>query len=220
MHINEPKEVMEQLVEMAAPGALIAIEVPSFDTLLELNRFDQVFHQHIHYYSLSSFKYLINSLGCTYLSHAYNYSYWGGTMIVVFEETVSSENFIDSKSITNNDIYSSLSRFEEQLSSFNDLINNQKDINKIYGYGGAQMLPTIAYHLGSDLSWCEAILDDDESRNNKMYPHLPVRIMKPSDDFSLADSSVFIAALDSARPILIRLISLRPKRIMYPLAIM
>ena len=219
-HINEPKEVMKQLVEMAAPGALIAIEVPSLDTLLELNRFDQVFHQHIHYYSLASFKYLINSLGCSYVSHKYNYSYWGGTMLIAFEKTDNSENYDNPETITREIIDGSISRFKAQLSSFNDLIKIQRSMSKIYGYGGAQMLPTIAYHLNSDLSWCEAILDDDESRNNKMYPHMPVKIIKPSNNFSLSDSAVFIGALDSARPILNRLLSLNPKRILHPLSIM
>ena len=219
-HINEPKEVMEQLVDMAAPGAMIAIEVPSLDTMLEINRFDQVFHQHIHYYSLASFKYLINELGCSYLSHTYNYSYWGGTMLIVFEKVSSNKDVNTSKSLTKEKINLSLSRFNSQLSSFSDLIDSQKNINKIYGYGGAQMLPTIAYHLKSDLSWCESILDDDPSRNNKMYPHMPVRIVKPDENFSLENSSVFIGALDSSRPILNRLISLNPKRIMHPLAIM
>tara|TARA_X000001036_G_C20041461_1_gene547077 strand:- start:3 stop:428 length:426 start_codon:yes stop_codon:yes gene_type:complete len=141
-------------------------------------------------------------------------------MLIAFEKTDNSENYDNPETITREIIDGSISRFKAQLSSFNDLIKIQRSMSKIYGYGGAQMLPTIAYHLNSDLSWCEAILDDDESRNNKMYPHMPVKIIKPSNNFSLSDSAVFIGALDSARPILNRLLSLNPKRILHPLSIM
>jgi len=217
-HINEPRVVLEKLVDLAAPGATIAIEVPSFDTLVELNRFDQVFHQHIHYYSLSSFKYLIQYLGCEYSSHTYNYDYWGGTMIIVFKKTESKLNNIK-KTLSDNEIKQSFDRFQNQLQCFMRLVESQKNYNPIYGFGAAQMLPTIAYHLDSDLDWCEAILDDDENRNNKMYPHLPIEIIKPGKNFSLHSSSVFIGALDSVRPILNRILTMSPKRVLFPLSI-
>jgi len=218
-HINEPRAVLGHLMDIAAPGAIFAIEVPGFDTLVEINRFDQVFHQHIHYYSLSSFLQLIHELGGSYMSHTFNYDYWGGTMLVVFQKGGDGSNAPKDIPLSQDLIQKSLQRFRDQLSVFSEIIDSQKR-NSIYAYGAAQMLPTLAYHLKTDFSWCQAVLDDDPKRNGKMYPHMAVKIEKPEDSFSLKDSTVFISALDSVRPILKRIIAMNAKRIVCPLALL
>jgi hypothetical protein len=114
----------------------------------------------------------------------------------------------------------SLSIFREQIAALTKVLTVLiKNGETIYGYGGAQMLPALAYHLQSDLSFLRCVLDDNESRHALRYPHLPLVIKKPEDGFTLEGAAVLITALDSARPIMRRVMALKAKRILMPLHI-
>ena len=117
-----------------------------------------------------------------------------------------------------------LSLFKERFELFNRQIVNLMNIiqsleGPICGFGAAQMLPTLAYHMQSDLSFLECIWDDNPNRNGLTYPHLPVRIHQPKPNLHLSNSTVMITALDSTRPIISRLNDLNPRYILKPLYI-
>ena len=87
----------------------------------------------------------------------------------------------------------------------------------IYGYGAAQMLPTVAYHMKSNFSFMKNVLDDNPQRDGLMYPFLPIVTKKPEPDLTLEDASVLITALDSTRPILKRVLDLKARRVIIPI---
>lgn len=215
-HVHRPKEQLQKVVDAAAPGAVIMIEVPCFDSLLNAGRFDQVFHQHLQYFSLSSMLRMIQELGCGYLSHAFNYSYWRGTLLVAFRkgDAGGAGAAIPAKRYTGDMVRQRYSLFQRQLTVFTEGLARTEGM--LYGFGAAQMVPTLAYHMQSDLSFLQCILDDNPDRHDLMYPDLPVRIKKPKEDMDLSGASVVITALDSIRPILGRLIGSRAKEILVP----
>ncbi|MBI3316121.1 MAG: methyltransferase domain-containing protein [Candidatus Omnitrophica bacterium] len=90
-HMNDPRGSLEKLMRFASKEALFIVEVPGFESLLDGRRFDQVFHQHIQYFSVASFYRLIEDLGGNCLGHVFNKDYWGGTLLVAFckKESVS-----------------------------------------------------------------------------------------------------------------------------------
>jgi len=192
-------------------------EVPGFDSLVTNSRFDQVFHQHIHYFSLASFQRMIYEIGGEYLTHTFNYDFWGGTMLVAFRKR---DNFKPRMEGTKGPSEKLISKryemFRDQLAGLMKTIDYMKE-GPIYGYGAAQILPTLAYHLQSDLSFLEGILDDNPSREGLTYPQLPVRIFQPHEKMTLEGASVLITALDSIRPILKRITPMKPRHILVPL---
>lgn len=220
-HVDEPRVPLQKLMDTASSGAMFVIEVPSLDTLLATYRFDQVFHQHVQYFSLASMTHLIGELGGEYVAHTYNYDYWGGTMLVAFRKGPAGSSSLTSVIKPNKKaVGESLSVFREQIAALNKVLAVLiKNGETIYGYGGAQMLPALAYHLQSDLSFLRCVLDDNRSRHGLRYPHLPLVIKKPEDGFTLEGAAVLITALDSARPILRRVMALKAKRILVPLHI-
>lgn len=106
--------------------------------------------------------------------------------------------------------------FQEQLAHLTKVLDDL-DHEPVYGYGAAQMLPTLAYHMKSDLSFLKCVLDDNPARDNLTYPHLPVWIRKPPEGMTLERAGVLITALDSLRPILKRVLSMRPRHVYVPL---
>jgi SAM-dependent methyltransferase len=217
-HITDVREQLQRLMAAADEAALFVVEVPSFDSLLATSRFDQVFHQHVNYFTVSSFKRLIAEVGGVYVNHTFNYKYWGGTLLIAFtKEQAASRSAVAVGDVrpTRARVETSVRLFERQLLMARELVDQFSE--PFYGYGAAQILPILAYHLDSDLSFLEGIIDDNPRRHGLSYPHLPCVITLPEPGFTLAKSGVFITALDSVRPILRRVTELNARRIVVPL---
>ncbi len=86
-----------------------------------------------------------------------------------------------------------------------------------YGFGAAQLLPILAYHMHADFKELAAVLDDNPDRQGLYYPDLAPQIRAPGAN--LVDARVVITALDSARPIVARAIALGARDIVLPLQV-
>jgi len=216
-HIYQPKAVMEQLLKVASKDTLFLFEVPGFDALIKRFRFDQVFHQHLQYFSLASFRRLIKEFGCTYMSHRENYHDWGALLIAFHMDNCTSLDTGHDENVPYDlhSIYQGYSVFQQALSGVHNVLRSFEG-TVIYGYGAAQMLPVLAYHLHDDLSLLEAVIDDDPAKAGLYYWNLPLSISSSSDVRKMDESSVFITAVDCVASIMKKLLVTRPKNIIYP----
>jgi SAM-dependent methyltransferase len=214
-HIFEPGAVLNLLLESAAPDALFIFEVPGFDGLISRLRFDQVFHQHLQYFSAASFLRLLKNVGARFLLRRENYHDWGA-MAVAFTRTGSRGAPEDSVERPRLDgITKRYKMFKEQLAETSATLA-ALDGSKIYGYGAAQMLPVLAYHMNTDFSQLAAILDDDPAKDGIGYWNLPVKVIPSDRAHDISHSSVLITAVDNVQPIMTKLLACRPRHIIYP----
>jgi Methyltransferase domain/Putative zinc binding domain/C-methyltransferase C-terminal domain len=216
-HIADVADQLARIVAAAADDALFVVEVPDFDSMLRLCRFDQVFHQHIQYFSLASFRRLLQRIGGRYVAHRHNYRYWGGTMLVAFRKDGGrAESGAPPHHPTATLCIERLALFRRQLDEAAGLLHGARQ-GPLYGYGAAQMLPTLAYHMKTDFGYLDAVLDDNPARQGLCYPNLAPVIRAPDSVTDFEDATVVLTALDSARPILQRLFALGAKDIVLPL---
>ena len=215
-HIDEAGEELRRAAEAAEPGAIFVVEVPGADSLVSALRFDQVFHQHLNYFSVGSFKRLIAELGCTYLTHKFNYSFWSGTMLMAFikQSPAQTHKLVDEK-LELVTVQRALTRFEAQIMELNEVVGWIKE--PIWGYGAAQMAPLLAYHMKSDWGFLQGVLDDNPDRHGKSWPHLSPVIRMPKSKINLDQAAVLVTALDSVRPIMKRVYGLGVRRVILPL---
>ncbi len=192
------------VVDFAEEDSDFVIEMPSFDTLLRLRRFDQVFHQHIQYISESSISVLVKRLKCSLIDIKYNYSYWGGTVIFSFKKGLSNNHNFSTNQINSQDL------IDEAISDFNlyrNLLAKQVCFHeKIFYLGAAQMLPILHYHLKSEIPNIEAIFDDNKLRIGKFLPSLhqeiiPLAGIKKEELFS---AGLIVGAVDSGKALISR----------------
>lgn len=217
-HIAEPRRVLEMLMKASAPDALFVFEVPGFDSLISRYRFDQVFHQHLQYFSLASFARLLETVDARLLLHRGNFHDWGA-MAVAFRRLAPGERVGPSPARPALDeISARYSLFRQQLTATSALLARLRG-TQLYGYGAAQMLPILAYHMGTDFSELAAVLDDDPAKDGIGYWNLPVTIMLPARAKDISGSAVLITALDNVQPIMTRLLGDWPRHILYPLHI-
>jgi len=221
-HVNRPLAGLQPVFEASREGALFVVEVPCLDSLVTSSRFDQVFHQHLNYFSLSSLLRMVRELGGIYVSHRFNYGYWFGTLLLAFRkessESQASSNQGSTMMRAATDVLPAFELFRSQLQSFAGIVEQLRRRRvRVFGYGAAQMVPVLAYHMESDLGLLESVLDDDRDREGLMYPGLKPLIRLPDEIADLGDSAIAVLALDSARPILKRLFEFGPRYILCPL---
>jgi hypothetical protein len=216
-HIYDPRTVLQQLFAVADKNALILVEVPGFEALMRRLRFDQVFHQHLQYFSLGSLRRLVEESGGVYITHRENYHDWGA-LLVAFAKGNADQGIVSTKPSPPFSAASIRRRyviFQQQLSATNEVLG-LLDGTTVYGYGAAQMLPVLAYHLNNDLSALAAVLDDDVAKNGLRYWNLPVAICHTESIRDIEASSILITAVDNVKPIMIKLLARRPRHIIYP----
>ena len=213
-HLTDPLAVIQQLLDMAAEDALFIFEVPGLEALVNRHRFDQVFHQHLQYFSQQSFLKILQTVGASPVHLSSNYHDWGAFAVAFVREN-------GKKPISPLSVAPDIKKVQSSLEIFRAMMDTTRRSldsleGPVYGYGAAQMLPVLAYHLKSDLSFLDAVIDDDPEKTGAHYWNLPVKIVPMDQVARLEDTSVLITAVDGAQPILERLFKHRPRHIIYP----
>jgi cyclopropane-fatty-acyl-phospholipid synthase len=216
-HISQPRAAINQWFKQCDPDCLYLAEIPCFENLVEAQRFDAVFHQHFQYYDLASFKHLIWECGGEYLGHAFNHQgSCGGALLVAFRraKTVQPKPHLDLPARIAW-LEKRIARYREQMAIMGELLEALP--KPVYGYGASLMLATLGYHLGTNFSALECILDDDAARDGTTYENLPVTVRHTGKTVPAPNSSYLITSLENVRSIYRRLLELAPRRILVPL---
>ena len=85
-HIKDPYKVLRKLVNHFDDKTIFFVEVPDADLMIKNFRFDQIFHQHYHYFNYNSVINLTKRLGCKIISKKINYKFWGGSLMIAFKK--------------------------------------------------------------------------------------------------------------------------------------
>lgn len=216
-HVARPREVIQQWFRQCAPKCLYVIEVPCFDNLVEAHRFDAVFHQHYHYFDLASFRHLLWECGGEYLGHAVNHQgSCGGALLVAFRRALHTQP----KPVVN--VAEKIRRVERRITLYRQQMGIMGELlaelpKPAYGYGASLMLATLGYHLRTDFSSLDCVLDDEPTRDGATYQNIPVTVKHTAKVKPAPNSSYLITSLENTRPIFRRIVELNPRRILVPL---
>ena len=218
-HVSDPKRMVEKIVGRAQDNTLFFFQFPLLETLLEGCRFDQIFHQHLNYFSLRSIMFMLNELGCELMDYKINSNHWGA-ILIAFRKRRNGPGFSGNiREITPAEILDRYAVFKNNMEATGKRLSFLEG-EKIYGYGAALMLPLLSYHLKNDLSCLTCIIDDDKRKEGLYYVNLPVRISTRENIKDIEKSVILltaIASLNNVRRILSRLYELNPKQIILPI---
>lgn len=214
-HITNPRLAIESLNGHLSEDCLFIVEVPSAERMLEQGRLDQVFNQHVNYYSVTSVEKLLSPLGFRLIDMDYNFSYWGGTQLLTFSRADQANHPIPKRQINRETYLQGVTTFLASMKNTSKQIENSR--GPVYLYGAAQMLPSLIYHFSVEArEKIAGIIDDNPMRQNRYFPNLKTKIISSHDLPDLSDATLVISALDSARPILSRLLGQRIRTLIIP----
>ncbi len=214
-HVPDPYQHLKVLREICSDDGYLFIEVPAMDTMVKALRFDQVFHQHIHYFSLYSLSQILNRAGWKIQDVQRNFNMWGGSLLVACRPYDGSTAEKLGWKLNQEYVGECKQAFTMHMEYLSQLLENLKG-ESIIGFGAGQMLPILAYHLGTDLGDLEVIYDDDSAKDGLGYPNLAPRIAKPADELDLSQLSILITAPDSAKAILRKILNRPHRRVIAP----
>ena len=198
-HIDEPYKLLNKIVNFSSKNTYFFIEVPDADLMIKNYRFDQIFHQHYHYFNFNSLKNLIYRLNCKIIKKTINHDYWGGSLIVAFKKNskLKKKKLKNNYKLINKKLKNNYFFFKNHYKKLSIKLKNK---NNLIGYGAGQMLPTLAYHLNSNLYFLKYIIDDNEHKKSMKYQNLSPRIKFYSKKL-LKNKEVLITALDGVKAI-------------------
>jgi hypothetical protein len=198
-HIENPYKLLKKVVNFSDKNAFFFVEVPDADLMIRNCRFDQVFHQHYHYFTFNSLKNLIYRLNCKIIKKSINYDFWGGSLLIAFKKNnqLKKAKLKNNFKTINTKVKKNYKHFRNHHKKLSIKLKNK---NNLIGYGAGQMLPSFAYHLNSNLDFLEYILDDNKQRKGYKYQDLGPEI-KPYLKNLLRKKEVLITALDGIKPI-------------------
>jgi hypothetical protein len=215
-HVASPYEFMAKLIAKVDENATVFVQVPAMEAIVEDNRFDQVFHQHLNYFSVASFNRLLERLGCDLIDYRINPNHWGAA---IFAFKKKPHTYKLRPSLDLDSILYSYQIFRKQMTVTTESIIKIANKSEVYGYGAALMLAALDYHLAGKLALLSGIIDDDPKKTDKYYMQLPVRIHPQSEIKDISKVCICITAISSrinVKRILKKLLELNPSKIINP----
>jgi hypothetical protein len=189
-HLQNPADLIKKIAAVVSGDDRVFLQFPSLEMMITDARFDQVCHQHLNYFSLSSISKLLKNYGLIVMNYEYDSSHFGTLRIMAKKSNSLDEVFAVTQN-TSLKILNRYSFFREYYASLQNILQNK--LNGQQGFGAGLMVPTLAYYLPliNDL---EIILDENASKFNMQFINLAPKI---------CDATM----IDTHRPIIITSIS-------------
>lgn len=161
-HIENPEDVFEKLQAIVNHGDYCAFQFPSLELLVKDCRLDQIYHQHIHYYSLTSISMLLAKHGFVVVAYEFDASHYGALMIV-FKK---GHGIAIGDNIPTAKIRNANAAFMAQARALNARLSMDEGV---IGYGASQMFALLRYYLPA-VGLLEYVVDEDESKAGMDFP--------------------------------------------------
>ena len=193
-HLEELHSVAQGIKRALKNKGIFVVQFLYMKTIMENNAFDQIYHEHLLYYTLETLQKLLNIHGLElfdafltpihggqmigYVSHPGQYKKTARLYSLEYDEMSSDCNSIIS-------YYNFQKRIllmkEENLKFLNDAKKNNK---KVFGMGAPVKGNTLLNYFGIDISLISFLLEKNTLRNNLYSPgmHLPVFLEDEIDE--------------------------------------
>lgn len=192
-HIFNPAEFLAQLQSVAQPDDEFFFQFPSLDLLVRDARFDQVHHQHIHYFSLYSFSKLLDKSGFELVTHAFDADHYG-TLMSCFRKKRSASTIAPvGNTHTVSQILLAYRAFTTSFASANQRL--EIDPQGFACYGASLMLPILHYYM-PNLIQASTILDTNPSKFGLSYVNFDVKITDAAA-FDYKNANVVVTAIST-----------------------
>lgn len=214
-HIPNINIALDHLNNQVSIGSYFAINVPSFEALIEKLNFNFLIHEHLHYFTINTLTYLFEKHGLTleeyFIEYKVTSNYLFGLFIKKqkFEKSDPKENLYTKEYF---DTYFNL--FKNMLKETNILLSHISKSEMVFGFGASDITSQLAYFMGTTFDYLSNILDDTFYKQDKYYPNLYPKIISPNGDYS--DKTCVITSPQASRYLITRVKELKFKKIINP----
>ncbi len=191
-HIEAPLALLARLHIAMGSEDVCAFQFPSLDLLVRDARFDQIHHQHIHYFSRRSISLMLSKAGFGPVALRFDGDHYGALM-VLFRKLEGRTGESPAAAIPLGLIEAQKKVFDLEIGAAN--LRIEKNPEPMVAFGAALMLPLVAFHLPA-LERIECIVDDDRSKEGLRFINFNKRIVH-SDGFRFDGKDVVVTAIST-----------------------
>lgn len=202
-HSDELVNICNESFRLLQDDGSFIVEVQYLlDTINDLT-FDNIYHEHVNYWSVTSINNFFKNLGF-YVYDIEHINTHGGSIRVFVNKTGNNitenvENFLKKEiefGITNINTYNEFrSKIEEVkenvIYNFNKL---KQKYNRICAYGSPAKATTSLNYFGIDNSYIEYTIEDNELKNNKIIPGVNIPIKNKNYSYENLPDVIIVLA--------------------------
>ena len=177
-HSNNPIAFISEVARVIAKDGIFVFEVPYWLETIKTFRFDQIYHEHITYFSIESAEYLLNKCGF-FINDVQIINYHGGSLRVYasLNNSISTvkNNLLNIERGFNLKEESTYFKYFNQVNKFKNIflenLNNIKKENQcVFGIGAAAKSNTFLTYYGFNQNSMNFILDASVFKQGKITP--------------------------------------------------
>lgn len=174
-HLSQPSDLIKKISRSLSTEDYCFLQFPAIESLISNSRFDQICHQHINYFSISSIGILLKKHGLTIIDYEYDDAHFG-TLRVAAKLNSIDTSVCNTRRLSREQIRNQFDNFKKYYAHLNEIL--YPVFNDGYGYGAGLMVPTLAYYLPV-VSSLRCIFDENTSKHGKRFINLPAKITLP-----------------------------------------
>jgi len=187
-HADNLKDITKNVFRLLKNDGTFIVEVQYIlDTIKDLT-FDNIYHEHVNYWSVTSINKFFNNLGFKVVDVEHINTHGGSIRVYVKNNGFVSENvnkFIEDEfefGLSNYETYKSFSKriSDTKVNILNNLNYLKSKGYKIAGYGSPAKATTSLNYYGIDNAYLDYTIEDNELKNNKIIPgvNIPIKNKK------------------------------------------
>jgi len=180
-HVSDPVGLFRTLASSMRSRDRLLVQFPALEPMGAQLRFDQVHHQHYHYFSWSSFREILRLSGLEAVAVDIDWDHYGSATCLLKR---SSRSDLTLEVNAWNDAWTGLGglrgiAFGDLQERFQTFVNFQKSVDlsltstSFLALGAGLMSPIVFYHLPRGRDNCISIIDDDEDKWGRRYCGTP-----------------------------------------------
>jgi len=209
-HSDGLQSMTKNVFKILKPGGSFVIEVQHLLRTIEDGTFDNIYHEHVNYWSLISLNNFFSNLGYNIFDVEEIDTHGGSIRVYVNEDKSPNDNV---KKLLQREIDFGLNKIDTYYNFFNTINERKKNLldvikklnsdgKKIIGYGAPAKATTLLNFFNIDNSMLEYVIDDNKLKQGKIIPNVNIKIISKDDGYSMKPDYVVILAWNFYREII------------------
>ena len=203
-HADDLKSIAQNVFKVLKDSGIFIIEVQYLlDTIKDLT-FDNIYHEHVNYWSVHTLQFFFHSLDLQLVKVEHVNTHGGSIRAFISAkkeaETDSSvEDFIAKEKQFGLDNFATLKQFASSISDLKNTTNNKiKELKSqgksIVGYGSPAKATTVLNYYGIDNESIDYIIEDNKLKHNRFLPGMKIPIMSKTDAIKSPPDYILVLA--------------------------
>ena len=189
-HTDNIKQLTLDVFELLKEDGTFIIECQYFlDTIKDVT-FDNIYHEHVSYFSVTSLKRFFNDLGLVLYNVEHINTHGGSIRCYIGRKNNSKESpavdkFLKKERSSGLLIWESYERFSNKIEQYKqNVLNNLNKLKEqgksIIGYGSPAKATTVLNYYGVDTKYIDFIIEDNDLKQGKLLPgvRIPIKSKK------------------------------------------